>query len=186
MTFNHPTYLNEFRDLIARLKGNGEISTALEVGCYSGELTRVLGETFKIKTTGISLVSVDPDVIVGDYLEYEFNTKFDLVFSSGVLEHYDDVSILKFLKKMKNESNRYVLNVVPNEKCRSYKRAIDLGFLPYERSFTIATLSLLYVQAGFKSLESGYIGYGWAKSFKLTEKESYLVYVVGRVDENQS
>jgi len=144
--FNHPSYLQEFRNLVLSL---GNISTALEVGAYSGELMDVLKD-IGIKVSGISLETTRSDVVIGDFLKQTYTGKFDLVYSSGVLEHYEIEDIRRFIRKMKSLSNYWVLNIVPNSRCNSYMQAKRNTNQEWgnEKDFTIDELLKLHLEFG--------------------------------------
>jgi len=172
--FNHPSYLQEFRNLVLSL---GNISTALEVGAYSGELMDVLKD-IGIKVSGISLKTTRSDVVIGDFLKQTYTGKFDLVYSSGVLEHYEIEDIRRFIRKMKSLSNYWVLNIVPNSRCNSYMQAKRNTNQEWgnEKDFTVDELLKLHLEFGEGEFIAGEIGYGWAKIFNPTEDVPYLVY----------
>jgi 2-polyprenyl-3-methyl-5-hydroxy-6-metoxy-1,4-benzoquinol methylase len=57
---------------------------------------------------------------VGDAFVPGDGRTFDLVFNSGVLEHYDQQRQIDFLAAMSARSRRYVLVMVPNRLCHWY------------------------------------------------------------------
>lgn len=58
--------------------------------------------------------------VVGDVFEGQCSPEHDLVFNSGVLEHYEFSRQVHFLEGMKNRSRRFVLVLVPNRDCYWY------------------------------------------------------------------
>jgi hypothetical protein len=57
---------------------------------------------------------------VGDVFQAAAPRQHDLVFNSGVLEHYEFARQVAFLEGMKQRSRRYVLVLVPNRDCYWY------------------------------------------------------------------
>lgn len=52
----------------------------------------------------------------GDFLKLDFNEEFDLIHSTGIVEHFDDFTALKMTKKMANDTRKdgQILVAVPN------------------------------------------------------------------------
>lgn len=63
---------------------------------------------------------VDARFVVGDAFASGDGESFDLVFNSGVLEHYSQPRQIDFLAAMAARSRRYVLVMVPNRQCHWY------------------------------------------------------------------
>lgn len=63
---------------------------------------------------------IEAQFAVGDAFEPGDGRTFDLVFNSGVLEHYDQQRQIDFLAAMAVRSRRYVLVMVPNRLCHWY------------------------------------------------------------------
>jgi SAM-dependent methyltransferase len=99
----------DFQDFIS----DKQINSVLEIGCGVG----IYSDLFKeLRYTGIDL---HENLIAylkskndyhkfhcGDFLEAEFDTKYDLVFCHNTLEHVEDPD--GFFKKMLELSNQYV------------------------------------------------------------------------------
>jgi len=157
--FNELNFIQAFKEYVKKL----DIKTAFEVGCYSGELIDVL-EELGITCKGMSLETIIPErVIIGDIRTFKTIEKYDLVFSSGALEHFPLEEIPEIIKKMGYLSNKYVLNLVPNRECNSYMYVKNNLNPPWksELDFTLEELEDLHKQAGLEIVESGHMGMKW-------------------------
>lgn len=175
--FNCPDFVREFRDYVV---GRG-FRTVLEVGCLSGELRAVLVEA-GLEVDGIDLEPRVEGVIKADIREFRPGKVYDLVFSSGVLEHYADEEIKEILKAMARVG-RFILNYVPNRNCEAYRRAKERTVAEWrdERDFTLWEFFRLHEEAGLEIPDAGYAGEEWAKRFGPEESEPYLVFCLARV-----
>ena len=170
--FNCPNFIHEFKDYVTKL----DVKSILEVGCLSGELKDAVG------ADGIDLTPWREDVIKADIREFKPKKKYDLVFSSGLLEHYSPAEAVEILKAMAEVSRKYVLTFVPNTRCASYKNAKAKTDAPWkdELDYTADELAELHEQAGLEVVDKGLAGKEWAKRFGSEESEPYLVYVFAR------
>ncbi len=173
--FNDPTFIQEFLSIIKPLN----VKTALEVGCLSGELKDAL-ESIGIKCDGIDLNATRPDVIAGDFFTHPLD-HYDLVFSSGLLEHYSRQDALKMVKRMR-KLGTHVLNLVPNSECEVYMKARSETSEPWgkEEPFTLAQLIVMHKDAKLEVVNYGLAGFEWSKRFGGDGSQSYLVYCLGR------
>lgn len=173
-TFNEQTFIGEFNDYVRNLR----IKSALEVGCQSGELLGVIKGMDK--RDGIDINPVMDHVIQGDIREHEFDDKYELVFSSGLLGHFDEKNAIDVIQKMAAASDKYILNYVPNSDCVAYinyKKNTDAEWND-ELDFTVHELVSLHEKAGLKVVDSGVAAKEWAKRFGNEPSEGYLVYVL--------
>ena len=180
--FNELNFIQEFKEYVKKL----DIKTAFEVGCYSEELIDVL-EELGITCKGMSLEKIIPErVIIGDIRTFKTIEKYDLVFSSGVLEHFPLEEIPEIIKKMGYLSNKYVLNLVPNRECNSYMYVKNNLNPPWksELDFTLEELEDLHKQAGLEIVESGHMGMKWAFAWGSEANKPYLVYVLSKIKES--
>lgn len=166
--FNHQGFINEFKELVAGLN----VKSALEIGCRSGEMAQVIG------AEGIDLDPQIEGVIKADIFEYETSKKYDMVYSSGLLEHFAPEQAVEIIKKMAKFSKKYVLNYVPNGECVAYMKCKAKTKAPWkdELDYTQETLEELYTKAGLKIVKSGLAGGEWAKLFGPEPSEPYLVW----------
>jgi hypothetical protein len=175
--FNEPHFIDEFLSIVKPLN----IKTALEVGRLSGELKDAL-TGIGIDCQGIELNPTRSDVIKGDFMKHPFTNHYDLVFSSGVLEHYDRLDAQNMILRMA-EIGTYVLNFVPNRDCTAYMKAKHKTKEPWgsEEPYTVAEII-----APHDFLEPvqpkpwGYAGYEWSKRFGGDGSQPYLVWCLRR------
>jgi len=171
--FNDEAYIKELTDYINKLN----IDSVLEVGCRTGELLE--GLTAKEK------VGIDPEpergtAIITTLEEYKPGRKFDIVFSSGVMEHFERDYVVELLKKQAELSNKYVLTLVPNASCNAYN-AVKHCFDP-EDSYSYAELIEQYQKAEIKVVDSGTMAFEWCVNrFRMIPNQGYLSYVLGEV-----
>lgn len=59
-----------------------------------------------------------------DFFKYKLSRKFDLVFNSGVVEHYDQDKQIMFVNKMKQLSNNMVCLIQPNLSSPAFKALV--------------------------------------------------------------
>lgn len=172
MSFNCPEFIKEFSAFVKSLA----VESVLEVGCYSGELKDAVG------ADGIDLNPQREDVEKCDIRDFKPKKKYDLVFSSGLIEHYSPVEAVEILKAMAEISKKYVLTYVPNTECMAYKNAKTRTIAPWkdEMDYTKEELAILHENAELKVLETGYAGKEWAKRFGSEPSEPYLVYCLAQ------
>lgn len=168
--FNEPNFIDEFKAIVNEL----DIKTAFEIGCRSGELSQTIG------ATGIDIDPQIDGVIKADILDYKSTKKYDLVYSSGLLEHFTPEMAVEIISKMAKLSKNYVLNFVPNSECVAYMKCKVNTSAEWrdELDYTQETLSALHEEAGLKVVESGLAGHEWAKLFGPEPSEPYLVWVL--------
>lgn len=172
--FNDMAYIKEITDYINKL----EVGSVLEVGCRTGELLEGLTATDK--------VGIDPEPERGPAAiisleDYNPGCKFDIVFSSGVMEHFDRDYVVKLLKKQALLSNKYVLTLVPNAACNAYDR-VKHCFEP-EDSYTCPELIEQYQKAGMKVIDHGNMAFDWCVNrFGTIPNQGYLTFVLGVVE----
>lgn len=175
MTFNDPTFIGEFKQHVAELSG---VKRILEVGCQSGELKDAVG------ADGVDINPQRGDVVKVDIREFKPTKKYDLVFGSGLLEHYSKEEAAEILKAMGAVlvKSGYVLTYVPNGGCVAYKNDKVRTKAPWkdELDYTPDELAELHEQAGLRVVKTGYAAQEWAKRFGPEPSGPYLCYVLAR------
>jgi len=174
MSFNCPHFIEEFKAYVEKLG----VKSILEVGCYSGELKDAVG------TDGIDLNPRRDDIIKADIRTFKPKKKYDLAFSSGLLEYYSKEEAVEVIKAMAGAVRKggYVLSYVPNSGCIAYKNAkakTDAHWKD-ELDYTANELAELHEQAGLELVDKGFAGKEWAKRFGPEESEPYLVYCLAK------
>lgn len=186
MKFNDESFVRGFADWIKNYYAFTGVKTALEVGCYSGELIDALKD-IGIEAHGIDLTPQREDVVKADIrtIDARGKKKYDLVFSSGLLEYYPIDEIPQIIKKMSSLSKKYVLNYVPNKNCLAYKNAKARTTAEWknELDFDVPSLEELHKRAGLEIVMAGVAGAEWAKRFGPEPSEPYLVYVLAKKKE---
>lgn len=177
MSFNCPKFIKEFKKYVKGL----EVKTALEVGALSGELMDAVGGD------GIDIDPQREDVIKADIRKItslpQFRRKrYELVFSSGLIEHYPPEEAVDTLKAMAKVSSKYVLTYVPNSECKAYKNAKAKTKAEWkdELDYTEIELAKLHEEAGLTVVDVGTAGAEWAKLFGSEPSEPYLVYCLAK------
>lgn len=108
--------------------------SVLEAGCGSGMHSLALARLGELEVSLLDFSAhaiehakgvfdregVRASFAVGDVFEGLCSPEHDLVFNSGVLEHYEFARQVRFLEGMKNRSRRFVLVLVPNRDCYWY------------------------------------------------------------------
>jgi len=172
--FNCPNFIQEFKDYVTKL----EVEKILEVGSLSCELKDAVG------ADGIDTNPQRDDVTKADIRTFKPRKKYDLAFSSGLLEHYTKEEAVEIIKAMAGVIRKggYVLSYVPNSGCLAYRsaKAKTTATWKDELDYTAGELAELHEQAGLEVVDKGLAGKEWAKRFGPEESEPYLVYCLAR------
>lgn len=183
MSFNCPEFVKEFSDLVSNLN----IKTALEIGYGSAELVEALRQAGVEaegvdKSTELSGGKAAPYLYTCDMMNFRPGKKYDLVYSSGVIEHFDPKKAQRIIRKMASLSNGYVLNLVPNSGCLAYVEAKANTTAPWrdEFAYTQEELRILHEAAGLEVVSTGYAGAKWVERFGPAPSEPYLVYCLAK------
>lgn len=176
MSLNEVNFISDLKEYVKKLK----VNSVLEVGALTGELMdAVNGE-------GIDINPKRKDVRKADIRTSRSKKRYDLVFSSGLLEHYTQDDAMKVIMAKARFSNRYVLSFVPNSNCTAYMNAKKYRSKKWpkewreEDDYTVFELAKLHEKAGLVVVDKGVMGEGWAKLFGKEESEGYLVYCLAR------
>ncbi len=95
-----------------------DVKTIVDIGCGNGVITNELGKTYDI--TGVdrsknALSYVKTPNILSSCDSIPLNDgKFDMVFSSELLEHLEYKTFINTIKEFKRLSNKYIFITVPN------------------------------------------------------------------------
>lgn len=105
---------------------------------------------------------------LGDAREHG-TPEFDLVFNSGVLEHFEREQQIAFLQAMASRSRNLVLTLVPNRSCYWYwiwrLEAAAHGDWPFGREVAVRELGSVFAAAGLHPRGERVLGADWTESF---------------------
>jgi len=172
MSLNEQGFIKDFTGYVKKLG----VKRILEVGALTGELMEAVGGD------GIDLNPSRSDVKKADIRNFKTRKKYEMIFSSGLLEHYSEHEAIEVLAAMANKSTKYVLSFVPNSNCVSYMNAKRFRSARWpeewrkEDDYSVEKLAKLHEKIGLKVIDKGVMGEGWAKLFGKEESEGYLVY----------
>lgn len=123
----------------------------LEIGCGSGLLSKRLSELGYDAYTNDYNGTHNDRHLVFDLLGHWECDEYDLIFSCGLLEHFDDAEIIYMLKEAAKRA-RTVISLVPNTNCSGYwdwrYTSVANGTWNYGEERTFCTLKDLYEKAG--------------------------------------
>ncbi len=95
--------------------------------------------------------------------------EYDLVFNSGVLEHYSFPEQVEMVRAMASRCKRYVMVLVPNQRCYWYWPARIQSKLASGWDFgdeiPLLDLSGIFHEAGIEFIGQVYLGSDWAADF---------------------
>ena len=99
-----------FHDIFKSIMERSKIENVLEIGGFPGFFSVFITKYYHVKSTIVDLVIHKPiiakllavndlkedaiETIETDLFEYHADKKFDLVFSNGFIEHFDDTSLV--------------------------------------------------------------------------------------------
>lgn len=155
-------------------------ATTLETGCGTGLHSLALARAgFKVDLLDFSTNALDIARALfqracqdgrfheGDVLAEDELTNYDLVFNSGVLEHYSFEEQVRFLQSMARRSRRFVLVLVPNRECYWYwiwrVRQQSLRNWPWGYEKPASDYTQVFSDAGLQLIETSYFGCEWTE-----------------------
>lgn len=102
--------------------GSGHLSACLAMAGYETALLDFSPEAMNKARQTYETYNLEGDFILGDMmnLDVSLNNRYDLVWNSGVMEHFSDDTILTVFQRMKELSTKRLLIVVPNPLSVSY------------------------------------------------------------------
>ncbi len=161
---------SEIGDII--LKNTYEGESLLETGCGSGELSAYMAKNkrnvsvcdFSVKILNqtverfkLSNLELKGAYVVDITKQFPFkDNEFDVVWSSGVLEHWRDGEMLDVLKESVRVSRRCVISLIPNNKSLAYRFGREFcelnGISPWGREMPRGSLRRLFQEAGLTNI----------------------------------
>lgn len=174
-------------------------SSLLEVGCGSGHLSGYFANRgFQTTLIDFSKVALEKakkyyeqnnltgNFIHADMFDLSANLvePHDVVWNSGVLEHFDAWKVIDVLKRMGQVARKYVLVLVPNAMSVPYllfrRQAMEKGEWIWGRELLRDSMKHLAEAAGLEVIEEQYIGehfskdhFAYANSELRTEYQDY-------------
>ncbi len=156
----------------------GDNIHVLEVGCGNSTWLPFLRKTFGWEITGLDYnelgvsrskkileeMGVDGMIFQRDLFENNIDlaNKFDLVYSGGFVEHFDDLEkVILNLKKF-IKPNGYILTTIPNLFNYSIiiEKIIGRKILSAHKFINLEALVNSHEVNGFETIDSGYVGFG--------------------------
>jgi SAM-dependent methyltransferase len=144
----------------------------IEIGCAPGGWMAYFNKTFGYNVAGVEYASgaaeitmqnlkmlqVNAEVYKQDFLNFNHQDKFDIVFSAGFIEHFNNVNFVT--EKVCNLASRYVVTIVPNLFgingfiSKTIRPDVFKEHIPIE----LKDLEDMHSQNGIKTLFCDYIG----------------------------
>ena len=147
------------------------IKTSCEIGAGSCAFSFSLHNEFSdlsLNAVDISKSAVEYGNLIADDMNikinyrqqnlFEIKTKYDLVLSLGVIEHYKEEERLKFIRKCYEISNKYIIIAIPNQESIFFKNYVAWSkrkskkYEEKHEKFNINDLLYLIENNGFKIL----------------------------------
>lgn len=174
---------SEVGEAIIKFTSDGD--SLLETGCGSGELSAYLAlknrkihlcdfsdqilqrasELFKV-----SNISLDGKYNVDITKKFPFkDNEFDVVWSSGVLEHWTDDELVGIIDECVRVSKKSVISIIPNNSSLAYRFGRELcesnGIAPWGRELPRSTFLPLFKSAGLKNIHEEVLSVNMANHF---------------------
>ena len=115
-SFKEPALKDKIRKIIEVIPE--PVESIVDIGCGNGIITNVLGAHFNVTAVdrskkALSFVQTKKVVASADDIPLP-DDSFDMVFSSEMLEHLEDDTLIKSVAEMKRLSKKYIFITVPN------------------------------------------------------------------------
>jgi 2-polyprenyl-3-methyl-5-hydroxy-6-metoxy-1,4-benzoquinol methylase/glycosyltransferase involved in cell wall biosynthesis len=184
-------------------------SSLLEVGCGSGHLSGYLaGKGFKTTLIDFSKIALEKakkyyeqNNQTGNFVSanmFDLSTDLvgshDVVWNSGVFEHFGAWDVLAVLKRMARISRKYVLVLVPNAKSIPYllfrQQAMRKGEWIWGRELLRDSMRHFAEAAGLEVIEEQYVGEHFSKdhfnyaSLELRAKYQDIEHLITQKEKN--
>lgn len=196
--FNNPTsFQKEFNVFLSEILSKNKYKSAIEIGCEAGISLMLLNQkleksTFldfdhtileKVERTSKELQLKGVDFINDDmFVMSEIsNDTYDLVFNSGVIEHYDFKTRCEAIKSYARilNNNGYMVIAYPNHHSFPYRLSYLLGQIlgkkvwPWPKEFKFYSLEKEMEKAGLKysqrvTMDRETIFKQWVTKYKIT------------------
>jgi 2-polyprenyl-6-hydroxyphenyl methylase/3-demethylubiquinone-9 3-methyltransferase len=163
-----------------RLHGNlGRWSEVLEIGCGRSKWLPCLAQHFGCRVTGLDIepyaaelaranlagAAVGGKILCRDAFDAGSNedlvNRFDLIYSMGVMEHFDDAAERLAILSRYLKPGARILTSVPNLQGFNWllQRYASLERLQMHVVYSAKSLADIHRRAGFETLAAGYAGF---------------------------
>lgn len=184
-------------------------ASLLEVGCGSGHLSGYLASK-GFKTTLVDFSSIALNKAKAYYEKHGLNGNFiscdmrnlsseiletyDIVWNSGVFEHFGAYQTISVLKQMGKLARKYIVVLVPNAKSMPYLLfryyAMENGDWHWGRELLRETMSHLAEASGLEVIKECYLGCQYSQYFlkyikSKEEKKQNTIKEVGLIPDDQ-
>ena len=174
-----------FADIISELLQTG--GSVLEAGCGGGWQSLAVARRgqhqvslldFSKEALNYAKRLFDREKLEAQFIHEDVfgppESRHDLVFNAGVLEHYTLDEQVTFIRAMAGRSRRFVLVLVPNRLCYWYwmwriQRASHSDW-PFGKEVPTSDLSEAFESAGLKFLGHAFLGDSWTEGMIETMK----------------
>lgn len=125
--------IGEFLKKNLKQLGIQENGKVLELGCGSGHVSAILAEAgYDVGLLDFSKVALEKSIQIfeannleatcycQDFFKLNLDTKYDVIWNSGVMEHFNRNEIIEILNNVKKYTKKYFIVLVPNPKSLPY------------------------------------------------------------------
>ena len=158
-------------NIIETGSGSGHLSALLAQKKFNVTLVDYSIEAIKKSKELFQKLHIDANFFQADItiLSKTVKQKYDIVFSSGVLEHFDDEDLLKILTESYKVSNKYLIFLVPNPKSLPYllfrMKAMKTNKWLYGKEYLRDDYEVFIEKSGFKLIEKKYVGMEFSRNY---------------------
>ena len=170
-------YKLENASLIETGSGSGHLAAYFAQNGYEVSLVDYSKEALRKSQLFFERLKLKAEFFHADItkLSKYVDKKYDVIFSSGVLEHFNDKDLSKILNESYKVSKGYLIFLVPNPRSLPYLlfriKAMKNGDWLYGKEYLRENYEYFIKQAGFKLLGKEYLGMSFANG--------YIKYVFG-------
>ncbi|MCP3774581.1 glycosyltransferase [Paenibacillus sp. MZ04-78.2] len=165
-----------------RAIGIDESKSLLELGSGSGHLSGLFNSRgFKVSLLDFSEKALEKSKLffqshnfLGEFLKGDITNLedlggvYDVLWNSGVMEHFDDETLLSTLISIRKKTSKYFIFLVPNPHSVPYLmfryKLMREGNWIYGTEYLRDDYEYFLEKAGFKLLKQAYLGWGFTKS----------------------
>jgi 2-polyprenyl-3-methyl-5-hydroxy-6-metoxy-1,4-benzoquinol methylase len=165
---------------------------ALEMGCYTGDVTELIADRYD----DLTVIEASEELVVaassrlgprarfvqGTFETVDLATRYDAIFLIHTLEHLDDpVAVLRRVNDWLTDRGRLFI-VVPNANAASRQIAVHMGLIPFNdavtgdervhghrKTYRMDTLERDVLDAGLRIVQSGGVFFKPLANFQFDE-----------------